>query len=344
MAGSWPWSVSWHRGRVRSMLLVFVVAAVALELAAGTGLSYIAGFSEVRAALGRVDWTWIGTLCGALGVSFVGYYYAYRGIFTVAGGVTLPRRRLLTVATVGFGGFLAHAGGKLDRYALEASGAPEEAARIRVLALAGLEYGVLAIGGCATAITVLVTGSGIPPDFTLPWAVAPVPGFGIAFWAAQRYRGRFRCSRSGWRGAIGTFLEAVCLIRELFARPLRWGWGWLGMAVFWAGDGFAVWAGLAAFGYRMDSAALFVGYATGMVFTRRSGPLAGAGVLAVVLPVALNYCGAPLAVAIAGVFAYRVLAFWLPMPASLAALPALRRMGRRLSHSTERPRPPSRAS
>lgn len=309
------------------MLLVFVVAAVVLELAAGTGLSYVAGFSAVRAALGRVDWTWIGALCGALGVSFVGYFYAYRGIFTVADGVTLPRRRLLTVAAVGFGGFLAHAGGKLDRYALEASGASGEAARVRVLALAGLEYGVLSIGGCATAITVLVAGSGIPPDFTLPWAVAPVPGFAIAFWAARRYRHRF-WRRAGWRGGVGTFLEAVCLIRELFSRPLHWGWGWGGMALFWAGDAFAVWAGLAAFGVAMNAAALFVGFATGMIFTRRSGPLAGAGILTVVLPLALHYCGAPLPVAITGVFAYRILAFWLPMPASLAALPALRRLGR----------------
>lgn len=326
-ARSQPWSVSWPGYRVRTMLFVFIVVAVALELAAGTGLAYVAGFSTVRAVLGRVNWFWLAPLCGALGVSFVGYYYAYRGIFTVADGPALPRRRLLTVAAVGFGGFLAHGGGKLDRYALEASGADREAARVRVLALAGLEYGVLAIGGCATAFAVLAAGSGIPPDFTVPWAVAPVPGFLIAFWVARRYRDRFR-ARAGWRGALGTFLESVCLISELFARPLRWGWGWLGMAVFWAGDAFAVWAGLAAFGYAMNGAALFVGFATGTVFTRRSGPLAGAGVLALVLPLALYYCGAPLAVAIVGVFTYRVLAFWLPMPASLVALPVLRRMGR----------------
>jgi hypothetical protein len=281
----------------------------------------------VGAALGRVDWTWLAALCGALGVSFVGYYYAYRGIFTVADGPALPRWRLLTVTAVGFGGFLAHGGGKLDQYALEASGASQEAARVRVLALAGLEHGVLAIGGCATALAVLAAGSDIPLDFTVPWAVAPVPGFLIAFWAARRYRGRFR-EQTGWRGAVGAFLESVCLIRELFARPLRWGWGWLGMALFWAGDAFAVWAGLAAFGCALNGAALFVGFATGTVFTRRTAPLAGAGVLALALPLALCYVGAPLAVAIAGVFTYRMLAFWLPMPASLAALPALRRMGR----------------
>jgi uncharacterized membrane protein YbhN (UPF0104 family) len=97
--------------------------------------------------------------------------------------------------------------------------------------------------------------------------------------------------------------------------------------VFWATDAFACWTGLAAFGCQMDAAALFVGFATGMVFTRRTGPLAGAGVLALVLPVTIWYSGAPFAAAIAGVFAYRILALLLPMPVSLAALPTSRRMG-----------------
>jgi peptidoglycan/LPS O-acetylase OafA/YrhL len=57
----------------------------------------------------------------------------------------------------------------------------------------------LAIGGCAAAIAVLVSGRGQPPlDFTLPWAVIPIPGFLIGFWAADRYGDRFR-DRSGWR-------------------------------------------------------------------------------------------------------------------------------------------------
>ncbi len=99
------------------------------------------------------------------------------------------------------------------------------------------------------------------------------------------------------------------------------------MGLFWAADAFATWAGLAMFGFDMNAAALFVGFATGMVFTRRTGPLAGAGVLALVLPVTIWVSGAPLAVAVAGVFVYRVLALLIPMPGSLAALPTLRDMG-----------------
>jgi hypothetical protein len=76
----------------------------------------------------------------------------------------------------------------------------------------------------------------------------------------------------------------------------------------------------------MNMAALFVGSATGMVFTRRTGPLAGAGVLALVLPLTICVSGSPFAVAIVGVFVYRILALLLPMPVSLAALPTLRKL------------------
>ena len=99
------------------------------------------------------------------------------------------------------------------------------------------------------------------------------------------------------------------------------------MVVFWLGDMVAAWAGLAMFGFDMNGAQLIVGMATGMVFTRRTGPLGGAGVLGLVLPLTLWYSGAPFAVAVVGVFAYRVVSLWLPLPFSIASLPTLRRIG-----------------
>lgn len=94
--------------------MLLVLAAV-LQLAAGAGLAYVAGFSSVRAALGDFHGVWLGAMAGALGVSFAGYYYAYEGIFTVAGGPTLDSEQMRTVVTVGFGGFLAHGGGAVDQ-------------------------------------------------------------------------------------------------------------------------------------------------------------------------------------------------------------------------------------
>ncbi len=113
----------------------------------------------------------------------------------------------------------------------------------------------------------------------------------------------------------------------MFVQPRQFAIPLAGMALFWAADAFAAWSGMAMFGFKMNAASMFVGFATGMVFTRRTGPLAGAGVLALCLSLTIWYSGAPLAVAVVGIFVYRVLALWLPMPASLALLPTLRRMG-----------------
>lgn len=316
-----------HLERRVSVVALLVAVAIVLELAAGAGLAYVVGWSEVRAVLGDFDGIWLVALVGALLASFAGYYYAYRGIFRVEGGPVLTRRQMRAVVAAGFGGFLAHGGGALDQYALQAAGADEDEAKARVAGLAGMEHGVLAIGGCGAAIAVLALGRNPPPlDFTLPWAVLPVPGFLIGFWAAERYRDRFR-DQTGWRGKLGTFLDSIHLIRVLFVQPMQWGSALWGMALFWAADAFATWAGLAAFGFQMNPAALFIGFATGMVVTRRTGPLAGAGVLALVLPVTIWASGAPLAAAVVGVFAYRVFALLLPMPVSLAVLPTLRKMG-----------------
>jgi hypothetical protein len=316
-----------HLDRRGSALAMLLVLAAALQLSAGTGLAYVAGFSSVRAALGDFDPVWLAALVGALGLSFAGYYYAYVGIFTVAGGPTLKGSQMRTVVTVGFGGFLARGGGVIDRYALEGAGAGQREAKTRVSAWPVWSTGVLALAGTTAAIAVLAGPSNLPPlDFTLPWAVIPVPGFLIAFWLAERYRDRFR-GRDGRRGSVGNFLESIHLIRVMFANWRRYGIALAGMALFWAADAFAAWAGMAAFGFEMNAASMFVGFATGMVFTRRTEPLGGAGVLALCLPLTLWYSGAPLAVAVVGIFTYRVLALWMPMPASLALLPAVRKMG-----------------
>ena len=108
------------------------------------------------------------------------------------------------VVAAGFGGLLAHGGDVLDKQALEAAGAEEPDARAQAAGLSGLELAVLAIGGCGAATAVLVSRLGAPPpDFTLPWALIPIPAMLIGFWAAERYRDRFR-GRPGWRGAVGS--------------------------------------------------------------------------------------------------------------------------------------------
>jgi uncharacterized membrane protein YbhN (UPF0104 family) len=312
----------------RSLQLTGLIAATGLlDVAAGTGLSYVAGFGEVRSVLSRVDWTWLAAMVGALCVSFIGYHAAYRGIYRAEGGYQLPRGRLLAVVMAGFSGFFAHRGRTPDDLALQKSGAEPRESFVRAATLGSMEQGVLAVFGCTASIVVLLRGPALPADVTWPWAIIPVPAAVIALWAAGRYAPRMR-DRPGWRGQISIFGDSARLAGALFRRPLRHRTALAGMITFWAAEMFAVWTGLAAFGLTMDGAALACGFCTGMVFTRRVTPLAGAGTMTLILPVTIWTCGAPLAVAVAGTFAYRALTLWLPMPFALVSLPALRQLSK----------------
>ena len=73
-------------------------------------------------------------------------------------------------------------------------------------------------------------------------------------------------------------------------------------------------AALHAFGSpRPAVAALIIGYATGYALTRRTLPLAGAGVVEALLPFSLVWVGAGLAPAVLAVFLYRIFNLWLPL-------------------------------
>jgi hypothetical protein len=306
-----------------------ILLAVGLNIAAVAGLAGITGFRAVYTSFARIQWPWLCAVGAALAMSAIGYYFAYRSIYANEGGYQLSRRQLTAVVAVGFGGLFDTGRIRPDGLVLQASGASRREAMVRVITLTGMEQGMLALYGCAAAIAWLCLGqTGVPISFTLPWAVIPVPAFAAAFWLASRYRARL-AGRAGWRARLAVFLDAVLLIRMLFAHPVRHRGAIAGMALFWAGDALAVWAGLAAFGEVMNGAALIVGYCTGMVFTRRIAPLAGAGMLTLILPLTIWASGAPLAAAITGVAVYRMLCFWLPLPSALASLPVLHETTRR---------------
>jgi hypothetical protein len=300
-----------------------ILLAVGLNVAAVTGLADIAGFHAVYTSLIKIQWPRLCAVVAALAMSAIGYYLAYRSIYTAEGGYELSRRQLTAMVAAGFSGLFSTGRIRPDGLVLQASGVTRREAMVRLTTLTGMEQAILALYGCAASIAWLSLGqAGVPTDFTLPWAVIPVPAFAAAFWLASRYRARLQ-GRAGWRARLSVLLDAVLLIRTLFARPVRYRGAIGGMALFWAGDALAVWAALAAFGFLMNGAALLVGYCTGMVCTRRVAPLAGAGTLALILPLTIWASGAPLATAITGVAACRVLG-GLSLPSALVSLPVLR--------------------
>jgi uncharacterized membrane protein YbhN (UPF0104 family) len=193
-----------------------------------------------------------------------------------------------------------------------------------VLALDALEHAPLAPAACAAAITLLVEGRRKPGlDFTIPWSTLVPIGAALAV-VGVRHRARFR-GRDGWRGKLGDVLESISILFRL-VREWRVHWGALaGASVYWAGDVVCLWASLQPFHAAPPFAGVVLAHAVGYVLTRRTLPLAGAGLVEVLMPLTLVAAGAPFAGAILGVLAYRVFNLWLPLVPAVASLPHLRR-------------------
>lgn len=319
-------SHSYVKAKSHRLLLMTALAAV-LYLAGGLVLAWIAGFDKVWNAAQHPEWPWLAASLGLVALAFVGYYFGYRGVGRVEDGPDdLSHADRLAVVAAGFGGFLAHGGTGIDRAVMLAAGASERQATVRVTLLGGLEHGILAIPCSVAAMVVLAEGIPEPPlDFSIPWAVGPAVGFAVTYRASERYRDQLR-EREGWREKLAILLDATHLVAAMFRRPLRYGDAIAGMLLYWLADMWALWAGMAAFGYRMNAATEMVAFGTAAILTRRTGPLGGAGVLGVALAATLWYCGAPWPAAILGTFSYRFFALWPPQPLSFLMLPRLHRL------------------
>jgi hypothetical protein len=308
-------------------LLLLTALAALLYVAGGVGMAYIAGFDDIWRAVQHPSWPWLAASLGGVVLAFVGYYFGYRGVGRIEGGPDdLSHADRLAVVAAGFGGFLAHGGVGIDRAVMRAAGGSKREAKVRVTLLGGLEHLILAIPCSIAAIVLLVQGVWKPPlDFLIPWAVGPAVGFGVAYWAAERYRERLH-DRGGWREKLAVLLDAAHLIGAMFRDPVRYAPAISGMLLYWLGDMWALWAGMAAFGFRMNGASLMVAFGTAMIVTRRTGPLGGAGLLGVAIAATVWYSGAPWTAAALGTFSYRFFALWPPQPLSFVMLPRLRRL------------------
>ena len=316
-----------HVGAKSHRLLLLTALAVLLYVGGGLGMAYIAGFDRVWHAALHPSWPWLAASLGGVALAFVGYYFGYRGVGRIEEGPDdLSHADRLAVVAAGFGGFLAHGGVGIDRAVMRAAGGSEREAKVRVTLLGGLEHLVMAIPCSVAAIVLIIQGVWKPPlDFLIPWAVGPAVGFGVAYWAAERYRERLR-GRGGWREKLSILLDAAHLIGAMFRDPTRYAPAISGMLVYWLADMFALWAGMAAFGFRMNPASMMVAFGTAMIVTRRTGPLGGAGLLGVALAATVWYSGAPWPAAVLGTYSYRFFALWPPQPLSFLMLPRLRRL------------------
>lgn len=175
---------------------------------------------------------------------------------------------------------------------------------------------------------------GVSSSLTIPWALGVPLGFGAALAIATRRshkraggRGNRAGGPGGWRlpAAIEHPLQALDLLYELVAHAREHRRAWLGMTLYWLGELAALWAALRLFGLSLSLSRLTLAYATGYVFTPRTLPLAGVGVVEVFLMLALHYVGVPLAIAVAAVFSYRTVLLIVSLPPALLGRHRLKR-------------------
>ena len=323
------WLTTPHVDHSRRELAWSFVVAAALALGALIGVGWIAGYYHLAALIRQADWNWFAIALAGEAVAYVGYTVAYRELARVGKGHPLELPRALAAVASGFGLFIPRGGFAADHEAFVEMGFHKPEARRRILGLGALEYALLAPAACVAAIYLLVRHVDVPMSFTLPWAIAVPVGFALAVVLLGR-RERWH-ERGGLRGQLAHGLDIVALLHRLAERPRDHGIAAaLGMAVYWVGDVFCLWACLVCFlGHSPPLAALVVGYATGYALTRRGLPLAGAGPVEALLPFALYWMKIPLAPAVLAVAAYRVFNLWLPFVPALAGREIMTRQRRR---------------
>jgi uncharacterized membrane protein YbhN (UPF0104 family) len=301
----------------RPVLVVALTAIVSLGTLAV--MSTFAGWDNVVDQLPPRLLFWFPAAFLLEALAFVAYVPAYLGIAEVANGSRLSRASAARYVAIGFGAFLARGGAALDSWTL-AAGATDRRVdgEIRVLGLDALEHAPLAPAAFVASVLLLAEGKRKPPlDFTIPWATLVPTGAVLAF-VGVRQRHRF-LGRRGWRGGLGKVLAGIALLFTLAAQARRYWRALAGASIYWLGDVLCLWASLKPFHAAPAFPGLILAHAVGYVLTRRTLPLAGAGVIEAIMPLTLTASGAPFAGAILGVLVYRIFNLWLPLiPATLA--------------------------
>jgi uncharacterized membrane protein YbhN (UPF0104 family) len=296
------------------------VSALATAIAAAGALliAHVTGADAIGRAFDEFVPGWIALIAGAEALTYPAYAMAYRSVACVHGHPPLSLPLVARVVAAGFGPFHVAGGFGVDKRALHALHEDERSARVRVLGLGMLEWALLAPTTCITALVLLVQGADVPPSLLWPWTIGVPVGLGLMLWAAAPGRrerlAQIRGRRRGW---LADVLDGAGVLHTLAAAPLRYAGAWLGTVAYWAADIAAFYAALRTFGLHIDFGRLIIAYATGYAATRRSLPLAGAGITEVLMSYALYWVHEPLAPALAAVVAYRAFNFL------LAAMPAL---------------------
>ena len=332
---------------------VAVVVTTVLVLSIGR----LAGFTKLGDRLSGATWGWLG-LCalGQIGV-FIGYAGAFRtsvagsgdlfgelgdisssgtGSYTAVGGDLANRRGprvgvwySLKVALAGFGlTQLVAAGGAAGMaftfWVIRRLGFSKKNAMVQLITLNTAVYFVFGGIGWLGALVGL-RDPAVPRAMAVSWLAGFAAVIALALWFTQPERAAALTSTEDaprLRRALDVGVSAAARVRGFThtadgRRLLAWS------LLYWAGDLVSLWAALRAFGVSVPVAAIVGAYVTGYLAQSVPIPLIATGGVDAATTFTLTAVGVPIEVALLGVVAHRVFAFWLPVIPGLWSATAL---------------------
>ena len=343
-------------------LLVYALVVIAILVALYLVLPKLAGLEDSLRRIEEADPIWMAVALGFNLLSFAAYIALFRGILGGAGVPARVRERIdwRTSYQITLAGLAAtrlfSAGGAggiaLTYWALRRAGTAAREAASRIVAFLVLLYtmylGALVVTGiflrvglfpgpspvgmtivpaalAGVALAILFLISLIPADFERV----------VARWAQGHRRVRLARRLATIPATIATGTRtALSLLRHPSSGLLAV----LGAAGFWAANIAVLWACFHAFGEDVPKAVLVQGFFVGMTANLLPFFPGGVGSVDAGMIAAFLAFGEPSSTVFVSVLAYRVIAFWLPIPPGILAYLQLRRtVARWRSEETAKP-------
>jgi uncharacterized protein (TIRG00374 family) len=335
--------------RDRRRVIGLVAAVVLLVIAIYVILPKVVGLNDVVGRLSDAHWYWVVIAASFNVVSFGSYSLLFRGVLGGRDEDRVHQRLdLRTSFLITMSGFVAaalfSAGGAggiaLTYWALRKAGMSRRRAACRMVAFLVLLYAVYL--SALVVFGVLLRSGVLHGDNPVGGTIVPAVIAGVALTILvavsfvpedlQRGISKLRARGTRWARLAGVLASAVSTlasgIRTAAAHlrhPRRSALTLLGALGWWSGIIGVLWSSFHAFGVNVPFGVLVMGFFVGMVANLAPSPAGGVGTVDAGLIGAFVLFGVDENTVFPAILMFRIVNFWLPIPAGVWAFMRLRR-------------------
>jgi putative heme transporter len=331
------------RRRLFGGVTLFVLILVAIYVV----FPKLVGLDDALRKLDEAVWYWIVIAIGFNVAAFAAYVALFRGVLGGTRDDDVHRRLdlrasyLITMAGLAATRIFSAAGAGgivLTYWALRKAGMPRRRSACRMVSFLVLTYGVYTVS--LVTFGILLRTHVLPGDAPFGGTVVPATLSAIAIGVfllialipddverrIQQFAGGYRRTRYLTRIAKGpaTVASGVRTAIDYVRNPNRGALAVGGAVGFWAANICVLWACFEAFGGDVPFAVLVQGFFVGMAANLIPSPAGGVGSVDAGMIAAFVLFGIDEATVFPAVLAYRVIAFWLPIPPGIVAFFQLR--------------------